>query len=196
MGQIAAHKTDSPPVHLHAGSAVQAISSSQNKDITSVGPSAPASNTSQNVAQTVQHDKSAVPRTPKVIRAPHWRRASQNWAVRFDHNHLRMTRIIRSLRILGLHDEATAFYDALVEVYREPYIHINERTARYWHMAVAQPLHIAPDGERIGWLRRWAEEQEELEAGRQMRDKVDSGRAKEHGADGNVSTHAHESEEE
>lgn len=91
-----------------------------------------------------------------IVRGANWRRAFRNWAIRFDHNHLRMTRILRSLRVLGLQDECDAFYDALKEVFNDERIYINERTMMYWRQAVRSPLHIAPDGEQVPWLKKWA----------------------------------------
>ncbi|KAF1844273.1 uncharacterized protein K460DRAFT_288077 [Cucurbitaria berberidis CBS 394.84] len=96
-----------------------------------------------------------------VYRAPHWQKSSRNWAVRFDHNHLRITRIMRCLRILGLQAECDAFFTALKRVYDDPAIEISERSMMYWHRAVSQPLYIAPDDDRCGWLKQWEEEQQE-----------------------------------
>ncbi|KAH7401185.1 opioid growth factor receptor conserved region-domain-containing protein [Pyrenochaeta sp. MPI-SDFR-AT-0127] len=97
-----------------------------------------------------------------VVRGPHWHQASRNWAVRFDHNHLRITRILRCLRVLGLQTECDAFYVALKNVFDDPTIYISERSMMYWKRAVTRPLHIAPDDDRCGWLKKWEEEQEEV----------------------------------
>ncbi|KAJ4373302.1 hypothetical protein N0V83_003596 [Neocucurbitaria cava] len=96
-----------------------------------------------------------------VVRAPHWRKSFRNWAVRFDHNHLRITRILRCLRVLGLQTECEAFYTALKSVFDDPGIHINQRSMIYWQRAVRRPLYIAPDDDRCGWLKKWEEEQPE-----------------------------------
>jgi len=91
---------------------------------------------------------------------------SRNWNTRFDHNHLRITRIIRSLRILGLEAEAQAFYRAL----RETPSKVSSTSKMYWQRAAERELHIPPDmsDERadsghgkvgIGWLLVWEEEQ-------------------------------------
>lgn len=90
-----------------------------------------------------------------IVRAPHWQTSFRNWAIRFDHNHLRMTRIIRSLRVLGLEAEASAFFKALEEVYNDPDININLRSMTYWRNAMGRPLHTAPDGEQSEWLWDW-----------------------------------------
>ncbi len=52
-----------------------------------------------------------------VTRGPNFPQASRNWVKRFDHNHLRITRIIRCLRVLGMEAHAGAFFRALVDVY-------------------------------------------------------------------------------
>lgn len=117
-----------------------------------------AENTTASV-HTQQHFQNPLPSALKLVRAPDYRRKFRNWAIRFDHNHLRMTRILRSLRVLGLQEECDAFYAALKEVFNDPAIYINERSMSFWRKAVRNPLWIAPDGERVMWLRKWVEEQ-------------------------------------
>lgn len=95
-----------------------------------------------------------------VIRAPHWRKSFRTWAVRFDHNHLRITRILRCLRVLGLQTECDAFFDALKRVFEDPTINISGRSMTYWTRAVTRPLYVAPDDDEIEWLQEWEEEQE------------------------------------
>jgi len=82
---------------------------------------------------------------PKVSRGPHFSAAEGNWVRRFDHNHLRITRIIRSLRVLGLEAEATAFYVALREVYDSSKGQIGPKSMNFWTRAISRPLHLAPD---------------------------------------------------
>lgn len=95
-----------------------------------------------------------------IIRGDNWKTAFRNWAIRMDHNHLRITRILRCLRILGMQRECEAFYDALKRVFNDPYINIHDRSMSFWHRAVRHPLYIAPDGERVPWLKQWVLEQE------------------------------------
>lgn len=81
-----------------------------------------------------------------------------NWVRGFNHNHLRITRILRSLRVLGLEDEAKAFFGALEVVYGEG--GIGEKSLVFWRRAVERELWIRPEDEgvgRRGWL--WEEEQ-------------------------------------
>src|SRR6185436_15812087 len=71
---------------------------------------------------------------------------SDNWPVRarvwlrpHDHNHLRMTRILKSLMLLHLPDEARAFFRALREVYEsEGSGRISDRTMQFWTSAVQE----------------------------------------------------------
>ena len=97
--------------------------------------------------------------------------ARGNWLTRFDHNHLRITRIIRyvtdplmkllsyaddcrCLRILGLESAAKAFFQAL----QDNASGVSPRSLMYWRRAVERPLHLPPDDEDdnapgISWLR-------------------------------------------
>ncbi|KAF2034014.1 hypothetical protein EK21DRAFT_85817 [Setomelanomma holmii] len=95
-----------------------------------------------------------------VVRAENWRKNFRNWAVRFDHNHLRITRILRCLRVLGLQQECAAFFAALKTVFDDAAINISERSMMYWTRAVTRPLYIAPDDDQVEWLQEWEEEQE------------------------------------
>lgn len=97
-----------------------------------------------------------------VVRASDYRKKFANWAIRFDHNHLRITRILRCLRVLGLQTEHTAFFDALERTYEDPQISISDRSMGYWRLAVTRPLHLAPDDSKCKWLVGWEREQEDL----------------------------------
>jgi hypothetical protein len=127
-------------------------------------PEAQDATTDKSAKQT---DTSSAPSKPTaspsytIIRGDHWRKSFNGWAVNFDHNHLRITRILRCLRILGLQKECDAFFAALKEVYEDPKIKISDRSMSYWTRAVSRPLYIAPDDDRIEWLREWEKEQEQ-----------------------------------
>lgn len=69
--------------------------------------------------------------------------ARGNWVRRFDHNHLRITRILRSSRLLGLENEALAFYRKLKWVQERSTI--SSRSLQFWTRAIQRPLYIAPD---------------------------------------------------
>lgn len=92
-----------------------------------------------------------------VVRGPNFASASRNWVTKFNHNHLRMTRILRSLRVLGLSSEAAALHHFLStdeKVLRS----VSPRSQMYWRRATERELHLPPDeededAEGIVWLR-------------------------------------------
>jgi len=51
--------------------------------------------------------------------SPNFKDRAQNWLSPGNHNHLRITRIIKSLRVLGLEQEAEAFFKCLAKIYDE-----------------------------------------------------------------------------
>ena len=77
---------------------------------------------------------------PLVRRAPFFKDRAGNWLKPSNHNHLRVTRILKSLRILGLEREATAFFDCLADIYNEQATQstpcISGETFRFWQSAV------------------------------------------------------------
>jgi hypothetical protein len=52
-----------------------------------------------------------------VVQGPRFVAAAHNWLHAGNHNHLRLTRILRSLRVLGLEREAAALWEALRTLY-------------------------------------------------------------------------------
>ncbi|KAL9077637.1 MAG: hypothetical protein Q9161_000009 [Pseudevernia consocians] len=83
-----------------------------------------------------------------ILPVAHFPRASRNWLQRFNHNHLRITRIIRSLRVLGLDEHAAAFHRALSAVYDGGRSGIGAKTMMFWTRAAERPLYLAPEDER------------------------------------------------
>ncbi len=75
-----------------------------------------------------------------VRRAPSFAVRTENWLTANNHNHLRITRILKSMRTLGLETEATAFFNCLVDIYREEsakdFPGISEETLRFWQAAM------------------------------------------------------------
>jgi hypothetical protein len=74
-----------------------------------------------------------------VKKAANFHERAKVWLHPHNHNHLRITRIITSLRLLGLEIEARAFFDSLAGIY---YSHTSPRisaeTFRYWQSAVEE----------------------------------------------------------
>ncbi|HEY9615364.1 MAG TPA: opioid growth factor receptor-related protein [Microcoleaceae cyanobacterium] len=60
----------------------------------------------------------------------------REWIGRFNHNYLRITRILKCLIIFGLEDDAQAFYDCLSQIYQENSDRIGSETLQYWTNAV------------------------------------------------------------
>jgi Opioid growth factor receptor (OGFr) conserved region len=71
-----------------------------------------------------------------VTRSPNFATKATVWLSRGNHNHLRITRILRCLSLLGLEAEAKAFFDLLSEICEDeqnkPLPAISDRTMLYW----------------------------------------------------------------
>ncbi|KAI9046642.1 hypothetical protein LZ554_009384 [Drepanopeziza brunnea f. sp. 'monogermtubi'] len=78
-----------------------------------------------------------------VCRGENFDQQSRVWDCRFDHNHLRITRIIRCLRVLGLEEEALAFRATL----ESSTIHVSARSREFWRRAAERSLNLRPDFE-------------------------------------------------
>ncbi|KAI2631212.1 opioid growth factor receptor conserved region-domain-containing protein [Xylaria nigripes] len=77
-----------------------------------------------------------------------------HWKKRMDHNHLRITRIIRCLRVLGLEGAAWDFYNALMEIANAER-QVSLTTRGFWLRAIQNPLFNAPDDTKVDWLARY-----------------------------------------
>jgi len=71
----------------------------------------------------------------RVDRAANFAARSQIWLWPMNHNHLRLTRILRSTLLLGLEAESKALFQALNAVYREFPNRIPARTHAFWSNA-------------------------------------------------------------
>jgi hypothetical protein len=75
-----------------------------------------------------------------VARLPTFATKSAGWLSPGNHNHLRITRILRSSTLLGRELEARAFFGCLSEIYEneqnKPLPAISEETMLYWKEAV------------------------------------------------------------
>lgn len=77
-----------------------------------------------------------------VERGPEFAAHARNWLYAGSHNHLRITRILRSLRVLGLHSEAQMLWRFLAKLYgsEDGRGRITERTFAFWKRAAEGPL--------------------------------------------------------
>ena len=73
-----------------------------------------------------------------IIRSNSWEERSRNWLRLGNHNHLRLTRILKSLLILGLKDYAYALFEALNAVFPEKSSAISATTMGYWKRALLE----------------------------------------------------------
>jgi Opioid growth factor receptor (OGFr) conserved region len=79
----------------------------------------------------------------EVRRRPDFAEQSNGWLWPGNHNHLRITRIIKSLRLLGLEAEAQALFKCLAELYAEEtrrgIPRITAATFSFWSSAAEDP---------------------------------------------------------
>lgn len=99
----------------------------------------------------------------QIVLLPNFKEKSKHsWRTSIDHNHLRITRIIRCLRVLSCEKEAQAFYRALLEHENGA---VRSSTKMFWKRAAERPLWLPPDepdddAEGIEWLREVCEANE------------------------------------
>jgi len=77
----------------------------------------------------------------RIVRSASFSLRSSNWLNAGNHNHLRLTRMLRSLALLGERDAALAFFAVLSEIYGEEQrrtgqSRISERSFGFWKSAV------------------------------------------------------------
>ena len=73
-----------------------------------------------------------------VEHSPSWEARLQNWLTPQNHNFLRITRILTSMRILGLAGHSRALLAALEALYKEYPDVIGSRTIGFWRSASAR----------------------------------------------------------
>jgi Opioid growth factor receptor (OGFr) conserved region len=73
----------------------------------------------------------------RVARAADFEKQAENWLWPGNHNHLRITRMLRSLGLLGLEAESVAFFRVLDKIYQDFPERITARTVAFWREAAA-----------------------------------------------------------
>lgn len=80
---------------------------------------------------------------PEVSLAGNFAERARNWLTAHNHNHLRITRILKCLRLLGLEAESRAFFDCLSGIYGAEtgsgHPRITEESFRFWRAAAGIP---------------------------------------------------------
>lgn len=94
---------------------------------------------------------------PAITQGPNWYAACPRWVVHRSHNHLRISRIIRCLRVLDCQEEAAVFYDFL-EHDETLITTVSGGSHAYWYRAANHPIWVPPhdfDSTVVGtaWLR-------------------------------------------
>lgn len=78
----------------------------------------------------------------RIEPGPDWAARSQQWLQRNNHNHLRLTRIIRCLHALGLQAEAKALQRALFDIAERTHVgQVSRSTLRFWRAAIDEAGH-------------------------------------------------------
>lgn len=73
--------------------------------------------------------------TVHISRAQDFTTKSHNWLTRGNHNHLRLTRMIGSTKMLGLEACSFALFKCLAQIYEDYPEPISEETYRHWKSA-------------------------------------------------------------
>ena len=73
----------------------------------------------------------------RIVQAPSFGERAANWLTPGNHNFLRLTRILKSLTLLGIEQRAHQLLDRLEEVYASHESAIGKRTINFWRQAVS-----------------------------------------------------------
>ena len=73
---------------------------------------------------------------PAVVPAPSFESRRRIWLTPGNHNHLRLTRILTSLRTLGLRDYSVALFERLAAIYDSNPGSVSPITFQYWQRAM------------------------------------------------------------
>jgi len=76
--------------------------------------------------------------TPHIEPAPGFAARSRGWLQPGDHNHLRLTRILTSVRLLGLGEHSQALFACLAAIAHDHPHAISATTLGYWQRAAAR----------------------------------------------------------
>ena len=65
-------------------------------------------------------------------------KSTDHWLSRYEHNHLRISRIIQSLRLLVGPEAAGRFYDAVMVLHDAAGAPVNQDSLRYWRQTLGE----------------------------------------------------------
>jgi Opioid growth factor receptor (OGFr) conserved region len=72
----------------------------------------------------------------QIIKADNYGQIKKRWITLRNHNYLRITRILTSLKLLGLEKFAIALFNCLEKIYTEESEIIGSKTFNYWQNAI------------------------------------------------------------
>jgi hypothetical protein len=72
----------------------------------------------------------------EILPSHEYQERKLDWIEEENHNYLRITRILTSLRLLGLEKYALAFFNCLSQIYLEEGENIGSKTYAYWKSAI------------------------------------------------------------
>ncbi len=78
--------------------------------------------------------------TGKIVKADNFDERSKEWLTSRNHNFLRLTRIVRSTKLLGLEGLAKNFYNCLCEIYEENKGIVGPYTKQFWDEAIEKDV--------------------------------------------------------
>ncbi len=76
----------------------------------------------------------------KIVKADDFDEKAQNWLTPRNHNFLRMSRLLRSMKLLGLEGLAKNLHKCLCGIYEENKITIGEITKQFWDEAIEKDV--------------------------------------------------------
>ncbi len=77
----------------------------------------------------------------QIVKSEDFQQKSRNWLTRYNHNFLRITRILKSVVLLGGEKHSKAFLVVLEEVYKDNSKIIGQETLGYWRDALNVSVH-------------------------------------------------------
>ena len=60
---------------------------------------------------------------------------NDHWITKYDHNHLRITRVIKSLRLLTSDEAADEFRDKMLSLIGDELVLVDQKARRFWASA-------------------------------------------------------------
>jgi len=76
----------------------------------------------------------------RIVRTPSFDARKANWLRPGNHNHLRLSRILRSLSLLGRSEDAAALLECLLSIAHDHPDRVTATTVGYWQRSRYSPM--------------------------------------------------------